>query len=460
MRNSLSPVNKLPPEIISQIARSSLEPHHIDPKPIIPLTHVCQYWRESIISTPENWTLISSTQLDLAALSLERSRAALLRLHLDVSSPPYDFCDLLAPHAQRIRTVQVEEIEIIEDITEGLPNFPLSMPNLQSLDLAHTEDYDDVSDWDSPLNPFGSFPTTLTSLCLYDIPMYPSFLELRALRELRLRYYKIHPALDTLLNFVEDNCSLESVDLTINFHNSPSSSYRHRSATTNRLQHLSVSCLDATTARTLISNIPLRKGAHLDITFRDKEVDLNDILSGIPTTHFPNLPSPTFMEYKASPRAIRLIGPNGSFSYYHDFPPGIPFTEFSVLPLINIRELRLVYDGPPITFDPSSFPVLETLTLDCITGMSRLFSTWLSDHSLFPSLKTLGFLECVITEDFMEELTRFASNRKNTVSAWLHRVVIVHRDGVFPSAASIHRLERHVSIVDVRFGTDLPVDLT
>jgi len=426
--------------------------------PIIPLTHVCRYWRESIVSTPENWTLISSTKLDLAASSLERSRAALLRLHLDVSPPPYDFCDLLAPHVQRVRTVQVEEIKIIEDITERLPNFPLSMPNLRSLDLARTE-YDDVSGLDSPLDPFRSFPTTLTSLCLYDIPLYPSFLKLRALRELRLHYYKIHPALDTLLNFVEDNCSLESVGLTINFHNPPSSSSRHRSATTNRLRHLSVSCLDATTARTLISNIPLRRGARLDLTFRDQDVDLNDILSGIPTTHFPNLPSSTSMWYRASPRAIQLIGPNGSFSYYHDFPPGIPFTEFSVLPLTNIRELRLVYDGPPITFDPSSFPVLETLTLKCITGMSRLFSTWLLDHSLFPSLKTIGFFECAITEDFMEELTRFASNHNNTVSARLRRVVIVHRDGVFPSAASIHRLERHVSIVDVWFGTNLPVDL-
>jgi len=455
----------LPPEIISQIAQSSLEPHHIDPIPIVPLTHVCQYWRESIISAPQNWTLISTPRLSLAALSLERSKVSLL--HLDFDMSPYTrtsgFCSLIAPHIRRIKTLRVERIPTIKDFKEALPNFPQSVPNLQSLDLARAGS-GGVSHWDWSVNPFGSLPNTLTSLVLDDIPLYPSFLKIRTLTVLDLRYFDIHPTLDSILDLVEDNRSLESVDLTIDFISSPSSSSQRRSATMNRLRHLSVSCWDATAARALISSIPLRRGGHLKITFRDEEMELENILHGIPMTHFPNLLSPTFMEYassdKYSPRAIQLIGPNGSFLYYHGCCQADPFTEFSVLPLTNIRELRFVETGLPMTFDPSSFPTLKALTLKCVTDVSRLFSPLLSDHSLFPSLKTLGFLECVITEDFMEELTRFASNRKNTVSAWLHRVVIVHRDGEFPSAASIRGLERHVSIVDVRFGTSLPTDLT
>jgi len=59
----------------------------------------------------------------------------------------------------------------------------------------------------------------------------------------------------------------------------------------------------------------------------------------------------------------------------------------------------------------------------------------------------------------MRELTRFASNRKNTDSARLHRVVIVHWEGKFPSIASIRKLEKHVPVVDVRISSVLPGDL-
>jgi len=57
-------------------------------------------------------------------------------------------------------------------------------------------------------------------------------------------------------------------------------------------------------------------------------------------------------------------------------------------------------------------------------------------------------------------LTQFASDRKNTNSARLHRVVIVHWQGKFPSIASIRRLKKHVPVVDVRISTGLPADLT
>jgi hypothetical protein len=91
-----------------------------------------------------------------------------------------------------------------------------------------------------------------------------------------------------------------------------------------------------------------------------------------------------------------------------------------------------------------------------ITNVSDYLSTLFSNPST-----TLAFLNRNIPEDFMEELARFASNRKKTTSAWPHHVVsiIIHGDGK-PSAASIHTLGRHVLVVEVRFGTELPKDLT
>ena len=59
----------------------------------------------------------------------------------------------------------------------------------------------------------------------------------------------------------------------------------------------------------------------------------------------------------------------------------------------------------------------------------------------------------------MEGLTRFASDRKKTTSARIPRVVITHRNGIFPSMASIRELEKHVPIVDARITEELPSDL-
>ena len=187
------------------------------------------------------------------------------------------------------------------------------------------------------------------------------------------------------------------------------------------------------TARTVISSIPLRRGAHLDITFPDEDtgLGLNETLSGISTTHLSNLPSPTFMTYRSSIQEIHLTRPNGSFSYTHEWLSVPPFAESSVLPLTDIKELHLVHSDPSVVFHPSSFPALETLTIECNTDVSHLFSALFPDPSLFPSLRTLKFLDCVITEEFMEELNQFASSRKNTTSARLYCVEFAHRGGEF-----------------------------
>ena len=415
---------------------------------------MCRYWRESIISAPENWTLVSLCSRNLAALTLERSKAA--PLHLCVHRPwvadhEAMFCDLITPYVQNIETLGFWDLITIEDLIRVLPNFPQSTPNLRSLELYHE---DDESQWDPSTDPFEFFPNALTSLTLYEIPLYPSFLKLRTLTKLSLHYYMIHVPPDYLLDFLEENRSLESVDLKIDFEEFPVHVPRRRVVTMDRLQRLSITFWEAETGRTLISNISLRRGAHLDITFYGQEMDLglNDILSDITVTHLSNLSSPTFMRYRSSPREVQLIGPNGSFFYDRGLNTGPPFVEFSVLPLADIRELSLSYSHPSMVFHPSHFPALETLTVWRDTDVSLLLSALFPDPSFFPSLKSLKFTDCSLTEKFMEELTRFASDRKNTTSAWLHHVVITGKGGDLPTAASVRELERHVPVVDVRFG--------
>ena len=457
----LQPVNKLPPEIIPHIARHILQ-GDTDTYNIIPLTHVCRYWRQSIISAPENWTLISSYQMGLMALTLKRSGAAPLQLRLRNSAPIIqNFCDLITPHIQNTEILKFLELTTLEDFTQVLPNFPQSMPNLRLLDLDHKCS---VPGWDPSNDPFGLFPDTLRSLTLYDIPLYPSFLKIGTLTELSLQYYKVQPSLDTLLDVLKENRSLESVDLNIDSDEYPTQVSQRQVVVLNRLHHLSITSWDATIARTLISNMPVRRGAHLGITLRGRSegLGLNDVLSGISMTQLSNLPSSTLMTYQSYTRRIQLDGPNGTFSYIHDASLLPPFAELIVLPLTDVKELCLAHSDPSVVFHPSSFPALEALAIKSHADMSHLFSALLPNPSLFPSLESLGFSNCVVSEDFMEELVRFASDRKNTTSAWLRRVVIDHLGVTFSSFSTIaptHELEKHVPIVDVRLGGEFPTDL-
>ena len=407
--------------------------------------------------------------MGLIALTLERSKAVPLQVRL-FNHPPVGrkkFRDLMASHIQNIGILRFKGLINIEDLTKALPNFPQSTPNLRSLELTRVDSIiRSGPPIDRSIDPFGLFPNTLRSLTLYDIHICPSFLKLRTLTDLSLRYHMVKPPLDTLLDVLEENCSLESVDLIIDSEKYPTKISQRRTVVLNQLRHLSITCRDTRIGRTLISSIPLRRGVHLEITLHsnDAGLGLNSILTDISMTHLSNLTSSTFMTYRSYPREIRLIGPNGGFSYIQKYPmvplpefSETPFMEFPVLPLTNVKELRLV-DSDPFVMSPQSFfPALETLIFKCDTGSSHLFFTSFPDPSLFPSLKTIGFLECAVAEELMEELTRFASNRKTTTPAWLHRVVIVHRDANFPTAASIRELEKHVPIVDVR---TLLMDLT
>ena len=82
LRNSLRTVNRVPPEVITLCA-AFVSP--TDPRPIVPLTHVCRYWRNAITSSPRNWASIGSGWRRLAPLCLERAGVVPLTVEINVS---------------------------------------------------------------------------------------------------------------------------------------------------------------------------------------------------------------------------------------------------------------------------------------------------------------------------------------------------------------------------------------
>jgi hypothetical protein len=223
---------------------------------------------------------------------------------------------------------------------------------------------------------------------------------------------------------------------------------------------LLITAYNVADVRPLISNIALRKGATLALKFFGEE-GLTHIFSGGSMTHFSNLSSPTFMEYRHSPRSIRLFGADGSFSYDGYTDSETAFEEFPHLPLASVRELRLKCCGEWILaeFCLSFFPSLEVLAIDGGSSISFLCPES-SASTPSPLLRTLAFMDYVITEDFMATLTHIALHRKNSTPNLLHRVVIIDSKGRLPPKASVKRLREYVPIVEVFEGREFPKDLS
>lgn len=455
----LPPVNRLPPEIISCIARCVLEDGGVDATSVVPLTHVCRHWRNCIVSTPGIWALIYSERAKLAELSLKRAKAAPLTIRLDLGGLTRKFLDILLPHFQNTVSFTCINLSNIGDLTRLL-NFPKSMPNLRSLSLTNPRYGDPMS---QPVDPFDfSAHTALRELSLCNIPLVPSILSLRTLTKFSLLNHNFRLHIDILLDLLEENRALESASLRIRFAKPSLCHSQRRAPIGNKLQHLSISSDNTGNIRALISGIALRGGGTLEIVHAGMNAELTSILSGVSLTHLPNLSfPPTIMEYGPFPRSIRLLGPGGSFSYKGLVNTECAFGEFPLLPLTNIRELRLECHGPWILrqFRLSSFPSLEVLAVDGTSKVS-LLSPVLPDPATSPSLKTLAFLDCVIKEEFMAQLAKVAFYRKNSPSTPLRRVIIINSEGDLPAATSIEQLRKHVSVVEVLEGRGFPKDLS
>ena len=435
---------------------------------MVPLTHVCRHWRHSLISIPENWTLISNLREDLAAVCLQRAKAALLEIALSpFLTEPFLFPRIIQPYFRNTRTLTANFVSTVEEVTAMFPNFPQSMPMLESLELESEEE-----DGDWSIDPFEPFTLTLKRLSLTAIPLYPSILGIGTLTELMLHDPVGDLSFDTLLDFLEGNNSLKSADLSIEFTEPPPRNPQRR-LTRNQLQYLSVRCEKIIDAQALITSIPLRRGASLEIGILDEDTTLIDTFPNVSTAHLSAPPSPTSFQFihRWNRVCILLRGPGGEFSFFK-----LPCVEESfpgchLLPLANVREFRFVrsemygstYPNPPV-FHPPLFPSLETLAIECKLhcniDVQRVLSSLLSSPTSSPLLKNLAFLNCTLSEELMEEITKFASERKKTLtSTWIYRVLIVHQDAKFPSSASIQKLRQHVGVVDIWMKHSLPEDL-
>ena len=135
LRNLSRPVHRLPPEVFSQIIQRIPHRRASDMQSIIASTHVCRYWQNSIISTPQHWTLISGRSKGLTTSSLQRAKGAPLEIYVnidDLREAPW-FPKMIDLYVGNTKIIYFSNAVEIQGLKEAIPGFPQSMPNLRSL---------------------------------------------------------------------------------------------------------------------------------------------------------------------------------------------------------------------------------------------------------------------------------------------------------------------------------------
>ncbi|KAI0951924.1 hypothetical protein AcV7_007879 [Taiwanofungus camphoratus] len=143
-RNGLSPIFRLPVELLSEIFVLNANSHDLDGDVDLSwakVAHVCNYWRGVALQTPRMWNRVTFTNRMWAAMQLERAKAIPLIARLDLRGARSDFetLVLLAQNIARVRELAVSAVGLHFPRQRVWSQFCLPAPQLES--FLHTSPY-------------------------------------------------------------------------------------------------------------------------------------------------------------------------------------------------------------------------------------------------------------------------------------------------------------------------------
>jgi len=459
LRNSLRPVNRIPPEVIALCA-AFVSP--TDPRPIITLTQVCRHWRRAIISSPRNWASIGSGWKRLVPLCLERAGVVPLTVEIrvpDIRGEDETFLETIPSDTSRIAHLSLTGYSSVETVANIIPTFFTStMDGLISLELQQNSRPAEIFPSGSP--PALSIPwklSKLTSLRLTQTPLYPALTSITSLVELDLVGYTTPFDFLKFITFLRSNPDLQSVTLDIQFMNRPRQVQPTKIISLPRLRRLSFTCTNPTDARLLISSVHLPRGISLEVVGSqvNPHRELHLFLPSPSTPIQKMLDKITTIKYQNNPGAVQFYG-NDSYLSFRCLSFPIGDSEFSLFTATSVREFHLKNTScSGLPWQLSQLPALEILVLIDISAFQS-FTFLTQEPVVCPSLKTIAFLDCDLDTWAVEELVEAVARRRNLGAAWLHRIVIVCKTGELPDRALIHRLRESVPCVDARIDEKIP----
>ena len=465
LRNLVQPANRLPPELLTSCATFVSD---ADPRPIVPLTHVCRYWRESINRNARNWKSIGANWKKLVPLCLERAGEVPLVVDIVVPDSKGDetFLNALLPHVPRIGSLRLTGYSSAETLADDLPGFFASpILRLTTLELQQTAVPTQLFPSDhSPIPPPFLVVSKLKSLSLTQTPLYPTLFNITSLVELKLIGYTNPFHFGTFLELLISNPSLELVVLDIQFTMSSVVIPPARKAPLPRLQHLSITCFHPIDSRGLLSCISLPRGVHLDVQYltqMDQPPQLGSFLPSPPTSIHDLLAPITTIKTQLTPQEFHLSGNGSVFTFRSPNTPRTVHWELMLFPCAGVRELHtniypFGYNDVGISRVLAMLPALETLAISKTPFPHGLLSALTEVPVLCPALRTIAFFDGDINSSIIKELGEAITKRRDSTTTRLYRVVIVNSTGAPPDLTSIKQLRKCVPCVEVRVDDKLP----
>ena len=129
MKNSLAPINKLPPEVLSLIPDHYREDR--TDRDLIASTHVCRRWRDIFTSNSSLWTQFDLTNINKTRTYIQRSRCSSLKFYFGRSKVIDEVFTLITPHICRSKSLTIDA----RVLPIFLRNLRHPMPLLEKLDI-------------------------------------------------------------------------------------------------------------------------------------------------------------------------------------------------------------------------------------------------------------------------------------------------------------------------------------
>ena len=132
IKNSLAPINNLPPETLALVA-TFLEPG----RQLVNATAVCQHWRATLLSFPRLWNTICCSNRKQFEAYLKRSKSVPLKVQLGNLGPRR--LKSLVPHTSRLAALAVQ-INHSSDFSEIVRHLPNPIPTLHKFTIMSSSD--------------------------------------------------------------------------------------------------------------------------------------------------------------------------------------------------------------------------------------------------------------------------------------------------------------------------------
>ena len=427
------------------------------------MTHVCLYWRNAISSNPRNWTSLGSGWKRLAPLCLQRAQEVPLVIDIAASDDKGDgnFLRILLPHVLRIGSLRLTGYSSVEAVAGDLPGFFNSpMPNLVSLELQQSISPAQVFPSNEAFTPLVFRNVrTLKSLHLTQTPIYRTLFSISSLVELKLTGYRIPFDFGTFIEFLSSHIGLQLIKLDIRFTTGTVRTTPAQEVRLHHLRHLSITCSQPIDSKGLLSYISLPRAVRLEIS-STKRLERPEPTSFLPSPLKrirESLGPITTIKSRYTPPALHLSSSNSFFSWTAPGQPPNLFLGFTLFPTTSVRELHINLHPVPLTpkrlpWVLRRLPVLETLAISETLILPGGLAALNQEPVLCPSLKTIAFSNCNITENVVEELGEVVTKRRDSSASQLSRVVIVSRTPPSLNSKVIQQLQKFVPRVEVMTG--------